>query len=296
MTSTASERTVVVTGASSGIGRASALLLAREGFRVFAGVRTRQDGASLRAEGGEAVEPLEIDVTKGATVRAAAEMLTARLAERGLSGLVNNAGIAMTAPVEYVSEESLRRQFDVNVFGQIAVTQAFLPLIRAARGRVVNIGSVGAHLTIPFGGVLCASKAAFSALSDALRLELHPFGIHVSLIEPGAIKTPAVDKTLGSIDGAVDALPPEGIARYGDMMREFMRRAYAREANGSPPEVVARAVLDALTSERPRLRYPVGVHARKLAALPRILPERVLDRVRLRLFGMPTSFGPHAPS
>ncbi len=290
------EKFVVVTGASSGIGRASALLLARSGFHVFAGVRKRKDGDALVREGGDAIEPLEIDVTERATIRAAGEALRKRLGTHGLDGLVNNAGIAMTAPVEYVSEEQLRHQFDVNVFGQIAVTQELLPLIREARGRVVNMGSVGSHLAIPFGGALCASKSAFSALSDALRLELHPFGIHVALIEPGAIRTPAIEKTLGGPDAAIAAMPAEGVARYGKMMREFMRRAHERESRGSSADVVAAAVLHALTAPRPRLRYAVGLHARTLAALPRVLPDRLLDRVRLRLFGMPSAFGPLAAS
>jgi len=171
------------------------------------------------------------------------------------------------------------------------VTQAFLPLIRAARGRIVNIGSVGSHLALPFGGALCASKAAFSSLSDSLRLELRASGIHVCLIEPGAIHTPAVEKTLGDPEGLIRSLPPEGAVRYGDGLREFMRRGYARESKGSPPRVVAEAVLHAITARRPRLRYVVGADARGLVALPRLLPERLLDRVRLRMLGLRTEFG-----
>jgi NAD(P)-dependent dehydrogenase (short-subunit alcohol dehydrogenase family) len=285
------DKSVVITGASTGIGRACAIHLAKAGFRVFAGVRKAQDGEALRAECGDALVPIEIDVTDAATIAAAARTVRAELAGRGLDGLVNNAGIAIPAPVEHVAADVLRRQFDVNVFGQIAVTQAFLPLIRRARGRIVNMGSVGAHITVPFGGALCATKSAFKSLTDALRLELHPFGIHVALVEPGAIHTPAVDKTLGDVDGLIRALPPEGAARYGDKLREFTRRAHAREINGSPPEVVAAAVFHALTARRPRVGYSVGRDARLLVTLPRLLPDRMLDGVRLRLFGMPTQFG-----
>jgi NAD(P)-dependent dehydrogenase (short-subunit alcohol dehydrogenase family) len=286
-----SEKSVVITGASSGIGRASAVYLARHGFRVFAGVRKSRDGEALRAEAGDAVVPIAIDVTEGASVAAAAQTVRALLGDRGLDGLVNNAGIATPAPVEYMTADVLRRQFDVNVFGQVAVTQAFLPLIRRARGRIVNIGSVGSHITIPFGGALCASKSAAKSLNDALRLELRPFGIHVCLVEPGAIHTPAVEKTLGDVESIIRALPPKGAARYAEKLRQFTRRSYQRETHGSPPEVVAQAVHQALTARRPRLRYVVGADARTLVTLPWLLPDRWLDRVRMRVVGMPTAFG-----
>jgi NAD(P)-dependent dehydrogenase (short-subunit alcohol dehydrogenase family) len=284
-------KTIVITGASSGIGRACALLLGARGWRVFAGVRKARDGDALRAAGGSAVVPIEIDVTDEATIASALQAVRAQLAGRGLDGLVNNAGIATPGPVEHMPADVLRREFDVNVFGQIAVTQAFLPLIREARGRIVNMGSVGGHITMPFGGALCASKSAFGSLNDALRLELRPSGIHVSLVEPASINTPAVDKTLGDIEAVIGALPPAGAARYGDKLREFARRAYAREKAGSPPEVVAEAVYHALTARRPRARYPVGSNARVLVTLPRLLSDRLLDRVRLRLFGLPAAFG-----
>jgi NAD(P)-dependent dehydrogenase (short-subunit alcohol dehydrogenase family) len=285
------DRAVVITGASSGIGRATALYLAARGFRVFAGVRKQRDAEMLRTESGGRVVPVELDVTDRASIASAVLAVQAQLGERGLDGLVNNAGIATPAPIEYMSADVLRRQFEVNVFGQIAVIQAFLPLIRRARGRIVNIGSVGSHLALPFGGALCGSKGAFTLLSDSLRLELRPYGIHVCLIEPGAISTPAVDKTLGDAEAVIGSLPAEGAARYGAKMREFMRRGHERETKGSPPEVVAEAIHDALTARRPRLRYPVGADATMLVTLPRLLPQRALDRVRLRVLGMPTEFG-----
>jgi NAD(P)-dependent dehydrogenase (short-subunit alcohol dehydrogenase family) len=286
MRTIAQERSFVVTGGSSGIGRATVLLLVQSGFRVFAGVRRDEDAASLRDEGGARVVPIKIDVTDASAIRAAAERVAACLQGRGLDGLVNNAGIAVTAPVEHIALDVLRRQFEVNVFGQIAVTQAFLPLLREASGRIVNIGSVGAHITIPFGGALCGSKSAFNALSDALRMELAPSGIRVAIVEPGSIATPAVEKTLGDVEALVRALPPAGQARYGDRLRAFTRRARARESSGSPPEVVARAVLHALTAARPRTRYLVGKDARLLVTLPRILPDAWLDRLRVRILGL----------
>jgi NAD(P)-dependent dehydrogenase (short-subunit alcohol dehydrogenase family) len=285
------DKAVVVTGASSGIGRATARYLAERGFRVFAGVRNPQDGEALRAESGGRVTPVILDVTDQASIASAAETVLARLGDHGLDGLVNNAGIATPAPVEYMAPDVLRRQFEVNVFGQVAVIQAFLPLIRRARGRIVNVGSVGSHIALPFGGALCGSKGAFSLLSDSLRLELRPYGIHVSLIEPGAIATPAVDKTLGDVEAVIRSLPPDGEARYGVKLREFMKRGHDRESNGSRPEVVSEAIHHALSARRPRLRYPVGADARMLVTLPRVLPERALDRLRLRALGLPTRFG-----
>jgi NAD(P)-dependent dehydrogenase (short-subunit alcohol dehydrogenase family) len=150
---------------------------------------------------------------------------------------------------------------------------------------------VGSRLAVPFGGALCSSKAAFTSLSDALRMELRPDGIHVCLIEPGAIHTPAVEKTLGDAEASVADLPPEGRARYGQALREFIQRGHAREIDGSSPDVVARAVQHALTAQRPRLRYAVGAHARGMVTLPRLLPDRLLDLVRLRALGMSTRFG-----
>jgi NAD(P)-dependent dehydrogenase (short-subunit alcohol dehydrogenase family) len=275
-------RTVVITGTSSGIGRACARRLAGEGFRVFAGVRKTAD-----APAGPGIVPVAIDVADAGSVGAAVETVRSQLGGRGLDGLVNNAGIGLSIPMEYVSLEVVRRHFEVNVFGQLAVTQAFLPLLREARGRIVNMGSVGGRISMPFGGVLCAAKSALASMNDALRLELHPFGIQVSLIEPAAIRTPAADKTLGNIEATIAALPPEGAARYGAMLREFTKRAFERESSGSPPEVVATAVHHALTAERPQTHYPVGKHSRFLSLAPRVLPQRVLDRLRWRLFGIP---------
>jgi NAD(P)-dependent dehydrogenase (short-subunit alcohol dehydrogenase family) len=281
-------KSIVVTGASSGIGHACVTRLLRAGWLVFAGVRKTLDAERLRREGGEQVRPIAIDVTDKASIEGAVGEVREQLGGRGLDALVNNAGIGIAAPVEYIADDVLRRQFDVNVFGQIAVTQAFLPLIRAAHGRIVNMGSVGSHLSLPFGGALCASKSAFRSLNDALRLELHPFGIDVVMIEPGAIRTLAVEKTLGDPDAVVGALPPEGVARYGRLLRDFMRRGYERETKGSPPEVVADKVYEALTATRPRPTYLAGKDARLFVTIPRLLSDRLLDRLRLRLFGIPS--------
>jgi NAD(P)-dependent dehydrogenase (short-subunit alcohol dehydrogenase family) len=278
---------VLITGSSSGIGRASALLLAREGFQVFAGVRKRADADSLSAQADGGLTPVMLDVTDSGSITAAAEDVTTRLDGHGLAGLANVAGIGMTAPVEYVTSADLHKVFEVNVFGQIAVIQAFMPLVRKGRGRIINVSSAFAHVAIPFAGVLTASKSALGSLSDALRLELQPFGIHVCVIEPGSIRTSAMEKTFGDVEGIIRQLPPEGAQRYGDMLRTFTRAAYTREEHGSPPDVVAQTVLEALTARRPRIRYTVGENAKRFALLPRLLPDRVLDVLRTRMLGLP---------
>ena len=280
------KKTVVITGASSGIGRSSVLQMSQSGWRVFATVRKPGDQDSLRKEGGADVIPVLMDVEDESSISVAAQEIESQLSGRGLDGLVNVAGIGVVRPLEYVSLKDLRQIFEVNVFGQIAVTQALSRSLRQARGRIVNITSVGVNIAIPFGGLLNASKSAFGLLSDTMRLELHPFGIRVSAIEPGAISTPAVDKTLGDIDRVIGNLPPEAQAQYGSMMRVFARVAYEREKSGSSPDVVAKAVHHALTSRRPRIRYRVGNHAKLLTAMSKILPESVLDAIRLRMFGL----------
>lgn len=289
------KKTVVITGASSGIGRASAGRMIRAGWRVFATVRKAEDGRSLQAEFGADLVPAMMDVTDRASVLAAAEEVSARLQGR-LDGLVNVAGVGRLRAVEYVAPGDLQEIFDINVFGQIAVTQAFLPLLRATGGRIVNISSIGAHVAVPFGSLINASKSAFGMFSDTLRLELHPFGIRVCTVEPGAIQTPAVKKTLGNVEAIVAGLPAAGKAQYGDMLKRFAGRAYERERNGSPPEVVAQAVHHALTARRPYAQYRVGKHASLLGALPRVLPQRLLDALLLRIAGLPTKFGAVAPA
>jgi NAD(P)-dependent dehydrogenase (short-subunit alcohol dehydrogenase family) len=270
------DKTVVITGASSGIGRACVQRLIDAGWHVFASVRQSTDGASLQSEFGSRLTPVIMDVSNRLTVMSAAEQVSFQLQGRGLDGLVNVAGIGMVRPVEYATADDI---------------QAFLPLLRQARGRVVNISSIGVHIGLPFGGLLGGSKAAFGLMSDALRLELHPFGVHVSIVEPGAIKTPAVEKTLGNVEGVVADLPPGGAEYYGAMIKKFAQLGYEHEMAGSAPDVVAQSVYHALTARRPKIRYRVGKHAKILAALPRILPDRLLDAVLLRIAGMPTEFG-----
>jgi NAD(P)-dependent dehydrogenase (short-subunit alcohol dehydrogenase family) len=277
-------KAVVVTGAASGIGRASALMLARSGFRVFAGVRKEEDADALEeATPAGRLKPLFIDVTDEHLVASAASTVEEAVGGEGIAGLVNNAGIGEAWPLEHVPLE-------VNVFGHLAVTQAFLPLIRAATGRIVNVGSVGGRITMPFGGTLSAPRHALVAVNDALRMELYPWGIHVALIEGGSISTRAVDKLEAAAEATIEGLSVAGRARYADAYRTAVAHAVARTRAGSPPEVVADAIFRALTEPTPKTRYPVGADARVLLALSAVLPDRLFDRLRFRVFGLQGKF------
>lgn len=266
--------TVLVTGASSGIGRAAALRLAAQGYRVFAGVRRADDVAALeRAAQGE-LAPLYLDVTRPDMVEQAARALEAAVAGRGLFGLVNNAGVVVAAPLEFVPLEDVREQFEVNVTGTLAVTQALLPLLRRAGGRIVNMGSISGSISTPFTGPYNASKFALRAMSDALRLELAPWGISVSIIEPGTVHTPLWPRSLARIQRLEQRLPPRATALYGPVFAKM--RQFIGSARGVPPETVAAVVAATLEARRPRPYYPVGSDARLRLALKR-LPTRLRD-------------------
>jgi NAD(P)-dependent dehydrogenase (short-subunit alcohol dehydrogenase family) len=290
-TGAAAAKSILITGASSGIGRATALRLARAGWHVFASVRNEADATALKTAAGDGLETVRLDLGDERSIALAAEDVALRLGGRGLDGLVNNAGIGKVSPTEYLALDALREIYQVNLFGQIAVIQAFLPLVRTAKGRIVNMGSVGDHVAPPFAGALSSSKAAFASMSAALRMEVRPQGVHVCIIEPGAINTPAAGKTLGGIEQAIAGMPPAGIGLYGQAMRRMVRTFAQTEQHGSPPEVVARVIERALTDRNPRPRYRAGKDAAKLTLLARLLPEKLLDRAILRTFGLPTAFG-----
>jgi NAD(P)-dependent dehydrogenase (short-subunit alcohol dehydrogenase family) len=277
---------VVVTGASSGIGRACALHLDALGFQVFAGVRKDADAEGLRAEGSERLEPLVIDVTDRAAIEAASGRVRERVGEAGLAGLVNNAGIAVSAPLEFIPIDELRRQLEVNVIGQVAATQAFLDLLRKRRGRIVNIGSVGGRIALPFVGAYAASKFALEAITDSLRRELRPWGISVSIVEPGAISTSIWEKGTSTADAILEQLPPKAHQLYGGAMDTVRNVAQETARRGIPPENVAKTVAHALTAPRPRTRYVVGRDARTRIAVARVVSDRTFDRLVARTMGL----------
>jgi NAD(P)-dependent dehydrogenase (short-subunit alcohol dehydrogenase family) len=275
----------VITGASTGIGRACALHLDSLGFQVFAGVRREEDADKVRADGSERLTPLMLDITDADAIAAAAATVASATGE-GLAGLVNNAGVAVPAPLEFIPVPELRRQLEVNLIGQVAVTQAFLPLLRKGRGRVVNIGSIGGRVALPFVGPYAASKFAMEALTDSLRRELRGSGIEVSIVEPGGIATPIWDRGLGTADTLRADMPPEGERLYGKALDAMRKAAADIGRNGLPPQAVADVVEHALTAGRPRTRYLVGRDAKIRARLAKVLPDRVFDRMIARAMGM----------
>ena len=270
--------TVVVTGASTGIGEATALHLRELGFDVRAGARKDEDAERLRSQG---VTPLRVDVTDSTSIAAAAE----ELGDAPLAGLVNNAGIAVSAPLEFVPIEELRRQLDVNLVGQVAVTQAFLPALRRGRGRIVNVSSIGGRIALPLGGPYAASKFGLEAISDSLRREVAQFGIEVAVVEPGGVKTPIWKKATETAEQIAVGLPPEAEQLDGEMVA-VLRREAARiaETDGMEPEQVARVIGQALTARRPKTRYLVGRDAKMRWAIAKRVPDRVFDRLVGRVF------------
>lgn len=286
------ERAVVVTGASSGIGRAIALYLSDRGWSVFAGVRRGEDATSLRAADSSIV-PLLIDVTDAESVRRAVADVRAQLDGVPLCGLVNNAGVAGGGPVEFLSLDELRAMLEVNVVGVVAVTQAFLPLLRESRGRVAVMGSISGRLAYPYLSPYAMSKKAVSALCDSLRVELRPWSIAVSLIEPGTIDTPIWDKSRRRLGEQFAAWPAEADELYGGMVSAMRVIIDETVPHAIPAVRVAEVVERALTSRRPRTRYLVGLDARLISVISR-MPDRARDTLLGRVLDRAAAKAPPA--
>jgi NAD(P)-dependent dehydrogenase (short-subunit alcohol dehydrogenase family) len=277
----------LVTGSSSGIGRATVLRLAAAGQHVYAGVRKPEDGERLvQAATGGAVTPVILDVTDTGHIAAAASVIDGHTGPGGLDGLVNNAGYGLACPAELVPLESFRRQLEVNVTGQLAVTQAMLPALRRAAGRIVMVSTIGVRFSPPFAGPLDAAKAGLTALGDALRQELAPWGIRVIVVEPATINSGAADKVTRDAAAAMATATPEGRALYADAFTAMLTVVERREANGSPPDVAAATIARALTARRPRTVYLSGKDSRRLAILSG-LPASMTDMARRRVFRLP---------
>jgi NAD(P)-dependent dehydrogenase (short-subunit alcohol dehydrogenase family) len=267
-------RSVLISGASTGIGEACALRLADRGWHVFAGVRRDEDGRRLTAAATGILEPVMLDVTDATSIEEALRQVGDRL-----TAVVNNAGVAVGGPVEYLAVDEWRHQYEVNVIGNVAVTVAALPLIRAAGpgGRVVFMGSIGGRISTPLLAPYDSSKFALEAIAESLRHELAPAGIKVVLIEPGAVRTPIWDKGRRRADDMEAALPPEALSRYQWAVDGIRKGIDMQVRNGMPPARVAEAVEQALTSPRPRARYVVGRDAKVMAAIDRLLPDSARD-------------------
>jgi NAD(P)-dependent dehydrogenase (short-subunit alcohol dehydrogenase family) len=278
-----SHRAVLVTGASSGIGETIAFHLDAAGFQVFAGVRRNEDGDRLASQR-RGIIPILLDVTDPAQIANAAAHIDAEVNDEGLYGLVNNAGMAVVGPLEFLPLEALRHQFEVNVFGQVAVTQALLPLLRRGGGRIVNMGSVNGRVPLPFFGPYAATKVALAALTDALRVELAQWSIPVTLIEPGSTGTAIVAKTLESAHRLRDRPPPRAEELYGPAMDTAESAAVRLNGHAAPTTGVARAVLAALRARSPKQRYIVGWDARLAALITSLLPHRLIELLVARYF------------
>jgi NAD(P)-dependent dehydrogenase (short-subunit alcohol dehydrogenase family) len=275
---------VVITGASTGIGRTAALHLAGKGLRVLTGVRKASDGeavakafAAEKHAGSGSIEPLVIDVADGDSIARAVAEVGERLGGSRLAGLVNNAGIALGGPQEHLALSEWRRQFEVNVFGLVDLTQRLLPHLLAGRGRVVNISSMGGKVSTPFMAPYSASKFAVEAITDALRMELAPFGVWAACVEPGAVKTEIWKKADELMVERKTELPAEVQQRYAELMTAMAKFTATAAKNGVDAIKVARAIEHALLARRPRTRYPVGPDARMGMFLHWLLPDRMFE-------------------
>jgi len=280
-----SKGSIVVTGASSGIGAACALGLASRGYGVFAGVRKPDDAKHLEGQASGDLVGVILDVTDPSSIDAARRRVEDAVPDGALQGLFNNAGISINGPLEFITPEDMRKQLEVNVVGQLAVTQAFLPMLRKGKGRIVNTGSVGGFVTTPILGPYCMSKYAMEAFSDALRLELQPQGISVSLLEPAAIKTEIWGKGTRDAKVLVDD-PPAGLQeRYGSFVAGIQKFAVEGAETAADPKVVLEAVIHALEADKPKTRYIMGTGAGQRRFL-RLLPDRLRDRLLLKALGV----------
>jgi NAD(P)-dependent dehydrogenase (short-subunit alcohol dehydrogenase family) len=278
---------VLITGASTGIGEACALELDRRGFQVYAGVRSEAAGKRLQAKASPLLIPTMLDVTDADSICAAATKIKEQTEQRGLAGLVNNAGIGVSGPLEIVPIEELRRQLEVNVIGQIAVMQSVLPLLRIAKGRIVNIGSVNGALASPYLGPYSASKFAMEALTDALRIELRTWGISVSIVEPGPIATPIWEKSFTAADQLEMTISSQARQLYEPDLK-VVRECVAKIArNAEPVDIVVRAVVHALTSPKPKTRYFLHFRNRFMFRGFKVVPDVIRDWIICRVMGLP---------
>jgi NAD(P)-dependent dehydrogenase (short-subunit alcohol dehydrogenase family) len=291
---------VLITGTSTGIGRACALQLARQGFSVWAGIRNSAEAASIEQAAKETavqIRTIEVDVTDIASIRSAEKSIRSHTGDDGLYALVNNAGICIVGPVEFISLEAWRQQLDVNFFGVIAVTQVMLPLLRAGNSkyapcgsRIVNMGSITGEISTPLFGAYSASKFALRAMNDALRLELRPEGIHVSLIVPGTIQSEIWRKEKECVDAIVAGSPAR--EQYGTLIDNVSSYVFSCAEQAIPAQRVADAVQQCLTSAKPRIQYRVGWEAQVGSHAKKFTPDRLFDFLLARKLGIPRNHGP----
>ncbi len=282
-------RSVFVTGSSTGIGRAAALELDHLGFRVFATVRRKRDAESLRAEASPSLKPLLLDVTDPRSIARARKDVASEVGPAGLWGLVNNAGISFRAALEAVPLEEIRRLYESNVFGAMAVTQVFLPLLRQARGRIINVSSLASFMVTPYHGPYSSAKASLDALSDALRMEMKPFGVTVTILHIGGVQTPLWEKAASLTKDIVRKYPTETPPQYLENQARAFEYFRKKGMKGLTADAAASSIVRALTAARPKTRYAVGSDARFMRLLSAVLHGRLRDAVILRSMGLPRS-------
>ncbi|MFL7892864.1 MAG: SDR family oxidoreductase [Anaerolineales bacterium] len=279
-------RSVLITGTSTGIGRYAALQLDKLGFHVFATIRKEEDANSITSEASHRLIPLILDVTDPSSIDKAHEILSREISEDGLWGLVNNAAVGFVSPMEFVPMDDLRWLYEVNVFGLLAVAQKFLPLIRRAKGRILNISSSATLVVAPFHGPYSSSKLALNGLTDAMRLELRPLGVHVSLIIYGSVKTPIWDTAGNKSTQVTQDFPPEALSLYGENFGRL--RAYFNRIGkaGISTEQAFQPILHALTAEKPKTHYIVGPDAKQYNLVKKLFYGRIGDWITMRTIGL----------
>jgi NAD(P)-dependent dehydrogenase (short-subunit alcohol dehydrogenase family) len=293
MKSTNSANWILVTGTSTGLGRAATFTLAEYGYCVLAAVRKQEDIASLLAEAETRrvvgfVEPIILDVTDAGQIAAAVDIVRAKIAAGGrLHAIVHNAGAQLAGPIETMKPTEWRSQFDLLFFGPVVLTQQLLPQLRASGGRVINVTSIGGIMPGPMIAAYQAAKAAFEAVSDSMRMEFSPFGVHVSAIAPGAISTPMLNRSPDQLKGLADALPKNLQPLYADAIRAFAKTVKSAQRLSTSPAKASLTILRAVTAPRPRTRYLIGTDAKLSAFLKRNLPDRWMDAITFRLIGLP---------
>lgn len=275
---------VLITGASTGIGRECALDLDRRGMKVFAGFRRKEDAKALQKQSSKELIPLILDITVDASIRDAVNTVARNTGNNGLYGLVNNAGIVVPGPLEILPICECKRQFDVNVFGTLAITQAFIPLLRKGKGRIIILGSILGKLALPVLGPYSASKFALNALSTSLRIELNPWNIPVSLIEAGNTSTPMWKKAETNGENFIETLSSGNQLLYSELMNGVKTYFETLKTRGISPKCVVKYVVQALISRHPKTRYIVGRDAKLLSFLVKFLPEKMRDRIIIRRF------------
>lgn len=277
------KRAVLITGSSGGIGSCCVKTLLSEGFRVCAAVRDPASGEALRREAPDLLNPILLNVTEPHSIASAAEQVAEVLdtEDAKLVGLVNNATVEYHGPIEILPLEFVRDELEVNYLGTLAVTRALLPLLRKGQGRIVNISSINGRCVFPSIGASCAAKYAVEAMSDALRMELAPWGVHVAVIEPGAVATGLWEKALHAFEDLPRHVSAEALRLYYPSWSEALEKARADKDRlfgmAMPPERVVRAIMHALTSDKPKTRYLVRWDAKSIAFLKWLLPDRCFD-------------------